>query len=154
MKKWLILIVPVIVSFSACKLVPPRVTGARAFALTEAPNGNKAIRMEIRVENPNALGFKVNDPVFEVFLNSKRIGSAFNGKPLRIKARSNNYYGIYLGTDIKSWKDALGPLLSILVTGKIQFEVKGDLTARFLFWKKTLPVRVSEEVGINELLKN
>lgn len=153
MNKTCLLALIVCVLFAGCRIVSPKVTGARAFSLTEDPNGNKAIRVEIRIDNPNALGFRVNDPVFEVFLNAKKIGTAYSGKKLRIKARSNDYYGVYLGTDIKSWGDALGPLLSILTTGKIQLEVKGDLTARFLFWKRSLDVNVSENVSLTDLLK-
>lgn len=153
MNKTCLLALIACVLFAGCKIVSPKVTGARAFSLTEDPNGNKAIRVEIRVDNPNPIGFRVNDPVFEVFLNSKKIGTAYSGKKLRVKARSNEYYGVYLGTDIKSWGDALGPLLSILTTGKIQFEVKGDLTARFLFWKRSLDVNVSENVSLTDLLK-
>lgn len=153
MNKTCLLALMVCVLFTGCKIVSPKVSGARAFSLTEDPNGSKAIRVEIRIDNPNPIGFRVNDPMFEVFLNSKKIGTAYSGKKLRVKARSNDYYGVYLGTDIKSWKDALGPLLSILSTGKIQFEVKGDLTARFLFWKRSLDVNVSENVSLTDLLK-
>lgn len=153
MNKTCLLALIVCMLFAGCKIMPPKVSGARAFSLTEDPNGNRAIRVEIRIDNPNAIGFRVNDPMFEVFLNSKKIGTAYSGAKLRVKARSNDYYGVYLGTDIKSWGDALGPLLSILTTGKIQFEVKGDLTARFLFWKRSLDVNISENVGLTDLLK-
>lgn len=109
--------------------------------------------MEIRIDNPNAIGFKIKDPVFEVFLNSKRLGKGYSGKTIRVKARSEDFYGVYLSTDIKTWKDALGPLLSILSTGKINLEVKGDMTARVLFWKKTFVVEISENVNLSDLLK-
>ncbi len=108
--------------------------------------------MEIRVNNPNPLGFRVDDPVFEVFLNSKKIAAAYNGRPIRVKARSHEYYGIFLATPLRSWTDFLGPAFSILTTGRATFEVKGDLTARFLFWKKVLPVRVKEEISAKDLL--
>lgn len=153
MKKWLLFLGLIVVIFSGCQIQQPRVTGVRAFTLENDPNGNRALRMEIRIENRNAIGFKVQDPVFEVFLNSKRLGSGYSGKPIRVKARSEDFHGVYLGTDIKSWKDILGPITSILSTGKINFEVKGDLTARVLFWKKTITIRISEDVNLLELLK-
>lgn len=153
MKNMLLPVLLMLMTLMSCKIVSPKLSGARAFSLAEDPNGNKAIRVEIRIDNPNPLGFRVNDPVFEVWLNSKKLGTAYSGKKIRVKARSNDYYGLYLGTDIKSWTDALGPLLSIFTTGKINFEIKGDLTARFLFWKRSLNVGVSENVSLNELLK-
>ena len=153
MKKWILFLCIAIASFSGWKIVQPKVTGVRAFTLEQDPNGNRALRMEIRIENPNAIGFKVTDPVFEIFLNSKRLGSGYSGEVIKVKARSEDFHGVYLATDIRSWKDALGPLLSILSTGKINFEIKGDLTAKVLFWKKTVKVEVSENVNILDLLK-
>lgn len=153
MKKWLLFLGIAVMIFSGCQIQQPRVTGVRAFTLEKDPNGNRALRMEIRIDNPNFIGFKVQDPVFEVFLNSKRLGSGYSGKTIRVKARSEDFHGVYLATDIRSWKDVLGPITSILSTGKIKFEVKGDLTARVLFWKKTLVVKVSEDVNLLDLLK-
>lgn len=143
----------ILVLLSSCKIVQPKITGAKAFTLEQDPNGNRAIRMELRIENPNIIGFKITDPVFEIFLNNKRLGSGYSGKTIRVKAKSNDYHGVYIATDIRSWKDAIAPLLSILSTGKINFDVKGDMTARVLFWKKTLKVEVSEKVALNDLLK-
>jgi LEA14-like dessication related protein len=137
---------------AGCRVVPPQITGARAFSLTRDDQGNRALRMEIRVNNPNALGFRVDDPVFEVFLNAKKVAAAYNGKPIRVKARSHDYYGIFLSTPLRSWTDFLGPALSIITTGKATFEIKGYLTARFLFWKKMLPVRIKEEISVKDLL--
>lgn len=99
------------------------------------------------------LGFRLDDPVFDVFLNAKKLASAYNVKLLRVKARSHEYYGVFLGTELRSWTDFLGPAFSVLTSGKADFEVKGNLTARFLFWKKSLPVRVKERVSIKELMK-
>lgn len=152
MKLFRLLSLLFLISFASCSLVPPQVTGARAFSLTRDDQGNRALRMEIRVNNPNALGFRVDDPVFEVFLNAKKVAAAYNGKPIRVKARSHDYYGIFLSTPLRSWTDFLGPALSIITTGKATFEIKGDLTARFLFWKKMLPVRVKEEISLKDLL--
>lgn len=153
MKKGLLFLVIVLLGMSACRVVPPTVTGVRAFQLAKDNTGRQALRFEIRVNNPNMLGFRVDDPVFDVFLNSKKLASAYNGKPIRVKARSHEYYGVFLGTELRSWVDFLGPAITVLTSGKAEFEVKGDLTARFLFWKKSLPVSVKESVSIKELLK-
>lgn len=153
MKKWLPFLFLALLSLPACRIVEPRVSGVRGFAFSKDPEGRNAIRMEIRVDNPNRIGFKVTDPVFEVFLNSAKLGSAYSGKVIRVKARSDDYHEVFLGTDIHSLGQVLTPLLSILNTGKIQFEVKGDMTARVLFWKRTIHVGVSEYVNIGDLLK-
>lgn len=138
---------------SSCKIVEPKVTGVRAFSLAEDPYGNRALRMDIRIDNPNRIGFRVSDPVFEVFLNSSRIAAGYSGKPVKVKARSSDFHTVYLSTDIKNIKDALGPLMSIISTGKINVKVQGDLTARVFLFKKTLRVDVSENLNVLDLLK-
>jgi hypothetical protein len=60
---------------------------------------------------------------------------------------------VFLGTGLRSRVDFLGPAITLPASGKAGFEVKGDLTARFLFWKKSLPFCVKESVSIKELLK-
>lgn len=153
MKKRLAFILLVIASFCSCTIQQPRITGARGFALEHDPNGNRAVRVEIRIDNPNFIGFKINDPVFEILLNKHRLGSGYSGKTIRVKAHSNDYHGLYISTDIRSWKDAIAPLMSVLLSGKINFQITGDMTARVLFWKKTFKLDVSENVSLNDLMK-
>lgn len=154
MKTYLYLLVVLLgTGLAGCKIVAPQVSGVRNFSLADDPGGNKALKMEIRVNNPNRVGFRVSDPAFEVFLNGTRIGIAQSDKKIRIKARSNDYHTIYLGTDIRSLSGALAPLLSVLSSGKIQFEAKGQLKARCLGQKRVMGIGVSENLNLEDIIK-
>ncbi|MBK8950751.1 MAG: LEA type 2 family protein [Flavobacteriales bacterium] len=100
-----------------------------------------AVRVEVRVTNPNRYRIHVHDPELDLYLNETRIGTAVLDTPLTVPARSTSTLRIPLHARVDG-----GPLLvmglGMLLGDRPVLRAEGTVGARAGLVRKRFPIRL------------
>jgi LEA14-like dessication related protein len=151
--KSLLRIIPCLLIIVSCKFSEPRITGAKAFEFVDGAGGKKALKVDVRIENPNGIGFKLRNPAIELLINDKPVSSAYTDRVVKVKAKSNEYHSIYAQTDLTSFGKLLDLAGSILTTGGVKLTIRGNVRVKVLFIGKNLTFEESKMYSLKDFLK-
>lgn len=113
----------------------------------------KGIEAEVglRIKNPNTFGFKIFKSGLDVGFNGITLGEAKLNKKIKVKAASDEVYYFSLKGDFSKVSLLDIPKLIDLVKEKsVRAEVKGNIRAGNLFYKKLFPVNITERVNLDK----
>ena len=124
-------------------------TGVKGFKVnkisTEGINGD----ILIGIKNPNNFGFSIYKSEFDVHYSGVYLGKAKLTKRVHISANKEEVYSFNLKNDFKG---ANLPDVMKLLSGamfKNTIEVNGNLKVGKLYFKKKIPVKISEKIKLN-----
>lgn len=100
-----------------------------------------ALRVDVRVNNPNGYRIRVHEPELDLYLNGTRIGTAVLDTPLTVPARSTSTVRIPLHARVDG-----GPLLvmglGMLLGDRPVLRAEGTVGARAGPVRKRFPIRL------------
>ncbi len=100
-----------------------------------------ALRVDVRVNNPNRYRIRVHEPELDLYLNDTRIGTAVLDTPLTVPAQSTSTVRIPLHARVEG-----GPLLvmglGMLLGDRPVLRAEGTVGARAGLVRKRVPIRL------------
>jgi LEA14-like dessication related protein len=113
------------------------------------------LAIDVLIENPNTLSFKVKDVDLAIDINGQSIGKAQLSEGFSIKGNSSEVYSVELSAESGKTLQELWPsLLLSAFSQKIEVRIYGDIKGGALLLSKTFPVDHTEKVNLNDLNLN
>lgn len=148
MKFNIFIILFITIFFTSCKEYKDiTVTSVDSFYLNKITTEKIEAEINLKINNPNYVGFSIYPSEFEVIFSGIRLGKAKLDKRIHIDGKVEKIYTFKLNSKIADMNplDALR-LLNLDNIGKI--EVKGELKAGKFYLKKRIPVNYSDKVKL------
>ncbi len=147
MKYKVFIIIASLFLFSCREFKEIKVTSVEGFYLNKLTTEKIEAEIQLKIDNPNSVGFSIYPSEFEVVFSGIRLGKAKLSKRVRLNAGSEKVYTFKLNSNLSELNplDALR-LLNMENLGKI--EVKGDLKAGKFYFKKKYPVNYTDRVKL------
>ena len=123
------------------------VTNVDSFYLNKITTEKIEAELNVKINNPNTMGFSIYPSECEVVFSGIRLGKAKLNKRVHIDGKAEKVYTFKLNSKIADLNplDALR-LLNLDRLGNI--EVKGELKAGKFYLKKKIPVNYTDKVKI------
>lgn len=123
------------------------VTNVESFYLNKITTDKIEAELNVKINNPNTMGFSIYPSECDVVFSGIRLGKAKLDKRVHIDGKSEKVYSFKLNSKIADLNplDALR-LLNLEKLGSI--EVKGELKAGKFYLKKKIPVNYTDKVKI------
>ncbi|MFN3874543.1 MAG: LEA type 2 family protein [Flavobacteriales bacterium] len=106
-----------------------------------------ALRVDARIDNPNAFRIEVAEPDVDLFLNDKYIGKGQLDSALVLEKRKAQVYPVYLRADLQG-----GPLVAMLLasafSGQVKVGAKGTIAGRSGALKKRFPFELEQVIDL------
>ena len=134
--------------FFSCKdLKETTVTGIERFAIHKISTEGIDADLNLKIKNTNSFGFSIYPSEFDITYNGMHLGKARLNKRVHIDGNSERVYAFNLKSNLGDLNifDVL-QLLNAENRGKI--EIKGDLKAGKLFFKKKFDVNYTDKVEL------
>lgn len=108
------------------------------------------IGVDIQIVNPNNFKISIVDSDLELFIKSKKIGTAHIIDKIELPKKSDQIYKIAIVTDLKDMlSGAIPVILGVLFEESIELQVKGEIRAKAKSISKSFPVDFKERVRLN-----
>jgi LEA14-like dessication related protein len=151
MKRLLFSII-ITVFVSSCTIRPIAIKKVSDLKIKEYSAKGATVEFKMLVDNPNSLGFKIYKSNLKVKINNIELGSADIAKKIKIGRKSEKEYVILLKSDFSSVSPAmLMTLMQLVTSGKnnVAVSVSGEFKAGNLFYKRTFPVELKQNINIS-----
>lgn len=106
--------------------------------------------IDVRVNNPNKIGFKIYKSNLDVLLNSNSVGKAKIKHKIKIKANAEETYTLAISGKVDNLLSG-GGLLGLIATaasGSATINIKGTIKAGKFFYKKNFPIDNKQRVPL------
>jgi LEA14-like dessication related protein len=123
-------------------------TGIRGFKVNQISVNGIDGELMLGIRNPNSFGFYIYPSNFDVKYSGIALGRAKLHKRVRIRGNAEEVYAFKLKSDFQNVN--LLDIMKLLngATFRNEVEVKGDLRAGKLFFRKSLPVDLKEKITL------
>ena len=123
------------------------VTGVDQFFINKINTEGIDANLNLKIKNTNSFGFSIYPSEFDIVYNGMRLGKAKLNKRVHIDGNAERVYSFNLKSNLSGLNifDVL-QLLNTENRGKI--EIKGDLKAGKLFFRKKFDVNYSDKVEL------
>ncbi|MBI3521285.1 MAG: LEA type 2 family protein [Bacteroidetes bacterium] len=147
MKFKLVIILASLFLFSCREFKEIKVTSVEGFYMNKLTTEKIEAEIQLKIDNPNSVGFSIYPSEFEIVFSGIRLGKAKLSKRVRLNAKTEKVYAFKLNSNLSDLNplDALR-LLNLENLGKI--EVKGDLKAGKFYVKKKYPINYTDRVKL------
>ncbi len=109
--------------------------------------------INLKIGNPNKIGFSIYSSVTEVSVNGNKVGEADLTNSVHIDANCSKTYAINFicKFDKNNGKDGLGlnNLLAIALSRQAEIKMKGELLAGKFIWRKRIPFEFSKKIPLS-----
>ncbi len=106
--------------------------------------------IDVRVNNPNKVGFKIYKSDLDVLLNNSAVGKAKIKHKVKIKANAEETYTLAIAGKVDNLLSG-GGLLGLIATaasGSATINIKGTIKAGKFFYKKKFPIDNKQRVPL------
>jgi len=147
MKSKILIILASVFLLSCKEFKEITVTNVDSFYMNKITTEQIEAEINVKINNPNNMGFSIYPSEFEVIFSGIRLGKARLNKRVHIDGKTEKVYTFKLHSKIADMNplDALR-LLNLDNLGKI--EVKGELKAGKFWLKKKFPVNYTDKVKL------
>lgn len=146
---YLLLVCVFVLGLAGCRnFKEVQCTGVSGFKVNQVNSQGIDADIMLMVKNPNKIGFSIYPSKFDVSYNGIYLGKARLSKRVHIRANAEESYAFNLKSDFKNFNLADVMKLVSGISGRGMVEVKGDLKAGKLLWRRRFPVQVKERVGL------
>lgn len=106
--------------------------------------------IDVRINNPNKIGFKIYKSDLDVLLNNNSVGKAKIKHKIKIKAHAEETYTLAIAGKVDNLLSG-GGLLGLIATaasGNATINIKGSIKAGKFFYKKKFPIDNKQRVPL------
>lgn len=118
--------------------------------ITKMDKDGVIAEIDVRIKNPNNIGFKIFRSDVDVILNDNSLGKAKLKKKIRIKANAEETYTFIVGGKFDNLIGAggLGGLISMATSKSANITFKGTITAGKFFYRKKFPIDNKQRIPL------
>lgn len=126
-------------------------SGIENVQVTKLSQQGAEAEITAKIKNPNSTSFTIYQSDLDVSLNGLNAGVAHLTDRVKIKSNSEESYTFKVKSDFSSLSlTDLPQLISIATSKNVKVSVKGNLKVGKFFYKRTVPVEVSETVPLSK----
>ena len=139
----------ILLCFSSCKEFKEiSVSKINGFKINRLSTDGLEADINVVLNNPNTMGFKIYKSKADVFISDTKIGTARILKKVKVQANSNTEHVFTLNGDLKSMN--FNSLLSIISGKSKSVSMKGYIKAGKWFYKKKFPINETNNINIKQ----
>ena len=120
----------------------------KAVRFSTFEKGKLGLEVDIPVENPSKMNFKISDVDILILLNEMPIGNITNIQKVLIEKKSDRVYTFPLDVNISGLSGGSKILLSIVGKGSADIEAKGYLKVRSFVVGTKIPIQSKENLNL------
>lgn len=138
-------------ALSCSSIEPLSVTTIESVKIENFSSGVLALKVEMKVKNPNNVKIKVKENNLNLSLNGSEIGTARIKDQIVIRRKSEETHTFVV--EAKFSKLALGAipsLLNMIQTKAVEIKLKGDVKISSFGFSKTHPIEIVEKVNFGK----
>ena len=112
---------------------------------------SKGLEAEVilKVKNPNNYNITIANSDLDIVINDKPLGKAKIAGKITFPKKSEAVHRILIESDFeKLGGGVMSMLASVMLSQSVNLGVKGDITARALFFRKKIKVDIKENVAL------
>lgn len=147
MKFKVVIIIASLFLFSCKEFKEIKVTSVEGFYMNKLTTEKIEAEIQLKIDNPNSVGFSIYPSEFEIIFSGIRLGKARLNKRVHLNANTEKVYAFKLNSNLSDLNplDVLR-LLNVENLGKI--EVRGDLKTGKFYFKKKYPINYTDRVKL------
>ena len=125
-------------------------SGIEKTKITKMDDKGIEAEVEVKINNPNKIAFKVYKSDLDVTLNGNPIGKAGLKEKVKIKPNSNEVYTFHIVSKFADLGKSGGifGLLGIALSKNVTVEIKGNIKAGKFYYKKKFPIDTKQKVPL------
>lgn len=144
MRKILIALCGLIFILASCEFEEPDFSDVSNFKFKEL-NGNQLdFSFDVKVENPNTLGFKVKNGKVDVSGNGLELGTITLNEKIKVKRKSENTYTVPLTLDLTN--GGLLKILKLASDGEVEVKLDGKVRGKVLGFGKSIDIHETKKI--------
>jgi len=118
--------------------------------ITKMDKDGITAEIDVHINNPNNLSFKIFRSDVDVLLNDISLGKAKLKKKMKIKANSEETYTFIVGGKFDNimGTGGLGGLLSMATSKSANITIKGNISAGKFFYRKKFPIDNKQRIPL------
>ncbi len=134
---------------SACSGYKDLVVGdVKEVRFSTFEKGKLGLEVDIPVENPSKMNFKISEVDILILLNEMLVGNITNIQKVLIEKKSDKVYTFPLDVNISGLSGGAKILLSIVGKGRANIEAKGYLKVRSFIFGTKIPIQSKEDLNL------
>ena len=123
--------------------------GVQSLGLKEPFGGNVAVRIDVKVNNPNNYNIKMKKSTLDVFVNGLKVCKTKMQNNIVLKKNHEDVYPLYLTLGEKELKNSALASITTLMTGSVKVRVKGDVKTKAYGILKKFPIDMEKSVNLS-----
>lgn len=145
----LILFASILVGGSGCSGYKNLVVGeVQEVRFSTFEKGNLGLELDIPVENPSGMNFKISEVNILVLLNDLQVGTITSSEEILIEKHSEKVYTFPLDVNISGLSGGAKLLLSVLGKGNASIETNGYLKVRKCMIGTKIPIHSKDNLNL------
>lgn len=112
----------------------------------EKTSNSVDIVLYLRIENPNFFKIKVQEVNVDLTLNSWEVGEITITDEFELAPNSNEVYPVPIEVDFGNMLTGGAAIISLFSSDKATVKIIGELKAKAMFMKKTIPIDETKEI--------
>ena len=143
-------------SITSCSLYQEvEMLGVQNFEIGEIKEGKVAVKITVKVNNPNLYSIKLKQTALDLFVEGKSVGQAIMEEDIKIEKNKEKEYEFIVSANYKDLsKSAFTILRKALFQKTIQLQAKGSIRAVvYGLIRKTIALDIKKDVAIKDLMK-
>jgi len=152
LKKIKLLFPLLILFFPSCKETQPvSITAIEGAKIIKMSAKEVEFELNVKIKNPNRFGFNIHKSEFDIKFSDMEIGKAHIEKKVHINANSEIAHSFIISADLsKIVGGGIVGVLMLLQNKKATVNIKGEIVAGKLFYKKKFPVDFNQSISIGK----
>ena len=149
MKKWIVAVCLPVLVLTACNFEEPDFGEVGNFQLQKLEGSHIECSVDVQVDNPNAIGFKVKKVSADVQMEDQMVGKVKLNEKIKVKRKSNKTYTVPLIIDLEN--GALITLMKNAGKKEVPVTIKGIDKGSVLGISKKLEFSETKKVNPGNL---
>jgi len=148
-----ILVILVSVSLNSCfEYEDVEFKGMQDFKLENKNTEHLLMRLDLKVDNPNAYNITIKPAILDIYVNGKYAGKTKMKEKIVLKKNTTGVYPLYLQANTKDLMNALTGSFGSLLSGKVKVGIKGDVKAKVYGVGKKFYLNEEETISLTGLM--
>lgn len=133
----------------SCEFEEPDFSDVSNFKFQELNGDAIDFSFDVKVDNPNKLGFKIKNGKVDITGNGKALGTVTLDEKIKIKRKSANTYTVPLTLDLS--KGGLFNLIKLATAGEVELKLDGKVRGSVMGIGKSIEIHETKSVSGSDL---
>lgn len=149
MKNWILAVCLPVLALTACNFEEPDFGEVGNFQLQKLEGSHIECSIDVQVDNPNVIGFKVKKVAADIQLDDQLVGKVHLNEKIKVKRKSNRTYTVPMTIDLEN--GALITLMKQAGKEEVPVTIKGSAKGSVLGISKKFEFSETKKVNPGNL---